>query len=133
MTMAEYQMVEVSSQNGCVIAAIKEPQLSTSVSAEMLENELTHLIQQLRPQRVVLDFEQVRLISSSTIGVLFKINRRLRESGGQLRLCCVSVPIAEVCRTLNLQSAGLLVFDTLEQALQAEVVESDAVREVWED
>ena len=52
--------------------------------------------------RVILDFSGVELISSSFLGKLILLQRRIDASGGRLRLCECSNTVASVFRTSNL-------------------------------
>jgi anti-sigma B factor antagonist len=51
---------------------------------------------------VVLDFTGVDLISSSLLGKLILLQRRIDSTGGRLRLCELSPTVAGVFRTSNL-------------------------------
>ncbi len=131
--MSTFQLIELTQETPAVVVQVKEPHLCTGIVAEMLENELRQVIQQAYPTLLVLDLVNVRMVSSSTIGVLLKIRGWLQAHGGQLRLCRVSIPIAEVYRTLNLTGSRLPVFDTVEQAVSARLLVDDSEREVMED
>ncbi len=52
--------------------------------------------------RVILDFSGVDLISSSLLGKLILLQRRVDGSGGKLRLCELSPTVQSVFRTSNL-------------------------------
>src|ERR1700761_5232623 len=54
------------------------------------------------PLRVVLDFTGVDLISSSLLGKLILLQRRIDSTGGRLRLCELSPTVQGVFRTSNL-------------------------------
>ena len=54
------------------------------------------------PQRVILDFTGVEMISSSLLGKLILLMRRVETGGGKLRLCELSPTIHGVFRTSNL-------------------------------
>ena len=54
------------------------------------------------PLRVVLDFTGVDLISSSLLGKLILLQRRIDSTGGRLRLCELSPTVQAVFRTSNL-------------------------------
>lgn len=54
------------------------------------------------PLRVVLDFTGVDLISSSLLGKLILLQRRIDTTGGRLRLCELSPTVQGVFRTSNL-------------------------------
>jgi anti-sigma B factor antagonist len=55
-----------------------------------------------RPIRVILDFTNVNLISSSLLSKLILLQRRVDASGGRLRLCEISPILQQVFRTSNL-------------------------------
>lgn len=52
--------------------------------------------------RFVLDFSGVEMISSSFLGKLILIQRRIDSAGGRLRLCELSATVQNVFRTSNL-------------------------------
>lgn len=54
------------------------------------------------PVRVIVDFTGVELISSSLLGKLILLMRRIENAGGKLRLCELSPTIHSVFRTSNL-------------------------------
>ncbi len=131
--MSSYQLIDVTKKQQGVVVSIKEEFLSTAIVAEILENDLHAVIAEYQPTLLVLDFSHVKMISSSTIGKLLVIHKRLEEYGGQLHLCCVSIPIAEVYRSLGLSDKHLLVFGSVEEALHTRVVGLDDEREIMED
>jgi anti-anti-sigma factor len=131
--MTTYQLIDVTPQKNAVVVSIREEFLSTAIAAEILENDLLQVISTYHPTLLVLDFSHVKMISSSTIGRLLLIQKRLEHTGGQLHLCCVSIPIAEVYRTLGLIDKHLLVFDSVREALNTRVVGLDEEREIMED
>ena len=55
-----------------------------------------------KPLRVILDFSGVELISSSLLGKLILLLRRIDSTGGRLRLCELSPTVQSVFRTSNL-------------------------------
>jgi anti-sigma B factor antagonist len=55
-----------------------------------------------QPLKVVLDFTGVDLISSSLLGKLILLQRRIDSTGGRLRLCELSPTVHAVFRTSNL-------------------------------
>lgn len=54
------------------------------------------------PLRIILDFSGVELISSSLLGKLVLLQRRIDSTSGRLRLCELSGTVAAVFRTSNL-------------------------------
>ena len=64
-----------------------------------------------RPIRIVLDFSGVDLISSSLLGKLILLQRRVDGSAGKLRLCELSPTVQSVFRTSNLDRLFGIVRD----------------------
>jgi len=54
------------------------------------------LVAQAPTPKMVLDFAKVAHMSSSALGMLITLHKRVREKGGHLRLCNISPAIYEV-------------------------------------
>ncbi|MDX2037479.1 MAG: STAS domain-containing protein [Isosphaeraceae bacterium] len=54
------------------------------------------------PIRLILDFNGVELISSTLLGKLVLLQRRVDGSGGKMRLCEMGGNVYSVCKTSNL-------------------------------
>jgi anti-sigma B factor antagonist len=64
-----------------------------------------------KPIKLVLDFSGVDLISSSLLGKLILLQRRVDGSGGKLRLCELSPTVQSVFKTSNLDRLFGIVRD----------------------
>ncbi|WP_435006906.1 STAS domain-containing protein [Tundrisphaera lichenicola] len=64
-----------------------------------------------KPIRLILDFSGVDLISSSLLGKLILLQRRVDGSGGKLVLCELSSTVQSVFRTSNLDRLFTIVRD----------------------
>ena len=64
-----------------------------------------------KPIRIVLDFSGVDLISSSLLGKLILLQRRVDGSGGKLRLCELTPTVQSVFKTSNLDRLFGIVRD----------------------
>jgi anti-sigma B factor antagonist len=64
-----------------------------------------------KPIRLVLDFTGVDLISSSLLGKLILLQRRVDNSGGKLCLCELSTTVQSVFKTSNLDRLFKIVRD----------------------
>ena len=64
-----------------------------------------------QPIKLVLDFRGVDLISSSLLGKLILLQRRVDGSGGKLRLCELTPTVQSVFRTSNLDRLFSIVRD----------------------
>lgn len=64
-----------------------------------------------KPLRLVLDFSGVDLISSSLLGKLILLLRRVEGGGGRLRLCELSPTVQSVFKTSNLDKLFVILRD----------------------
>jgi anti-sigma B factor antagonist len=80
--------------------------------------QIAGMIARSRDPRFVLDFSSVNHMSSSALGMLITLNKRVREKGGQLRLCGIQPAIMEVFVITRLNEI-LQIFQTREQAIQS--------------
>ena len=69
---------------------------------EVADQILAALPNDSSPIRLILDFSDVNLISSTLLSKLILMQRRVANSGGKLRLCEMSPIIQQVFRTSNL-------------------------------
>jgi len=88
--------LNVSQENGILVAEIAEKKLLDEVTISKIGEQLSSLISQRQASKLVLDFSAVSQMSSSALGMLITLHKRLREQNGQLRLCCVQPAIYEV-------------------------------------
>ncbi len=75
-------------------------------AAPALEHELATLTSQGHMQ-IVLNLRQARYVSSSTLRIMLVHSRKLRQAGGDLKLCCLTDKISQVLRITGLDT----VFD----------------------
>jgi anti-sigma B factor antagonist len=65
-------------------------------SISVISEQLFELAAKADKPRIVLDFINVGHMSSSALGMLITLHKRVREKGGHLRLCCIRPSIYEV-------------------------------------
>lgn len=95
-TMSPRLLVE--SIHGVTVATIADAEILTEEAIEDLNDQLRELIDGLSPARVLLNFREVRLMSSSVLAVLLKFGRRLAEVKGELKLCCLDPNVMQAFR-----------------------------------
>ncbi len=75
---------------GSGAAKAKGPEEETGLCVEHLADQLWNLLNQHFVYRLVLEMEQVRLCSSSLMGQLVMLQKRVLQHDGALRLCGLS-------------------------------------------
>ena len=101
--MANAPRIQVVDLEGISVIRFLEPQLFDERTVrDVAEQIAASLPNDGRPLRVVLDFSNVNLISSSLLSKLILLQRRVDGTGGKLRLCEISPVLQQVFRTSNL-------------------------------
>ena len=67
-----------------------------------LQDSVMSVVDQADDIQLVLDFGQVEFLSSSVLGLLIRISKRVSEKQGKLSLCNISPKIYEVFRITQL-------------------------------
>ncbi len=95
--------IQVNDANGVKIVRFIDQQLFDERTVrEVSEQIAISLPSDGTPIRLVLDFSEVSLISSSALSKLILIQRRIDATRGKLRLCELSPILQQVFRTSNL-------------------------------
>lgn len=96
--------VSTDLQDDILVIRILPAQMLDEQSEEV-RREIAAVINEFRPQRVVLDLSQVAMISSTGVSVAISVLRRLHEQGGELVLCSLAPIVEQVFRLCRLISS----------------------------
>jgi anti-sigma B factor antagonist len=101
--MANAARIQVQDVEGITVIRFQDHQLFDERTVrEVADQVAAALPNDGQPIRVILDFTNVNLISSSLLSKLILLQRRVDASGGRLRLCEISPILQQVFRTSNL-------------------------------
>jgi anti-sigma B factor antagonist len=67
-----------------------------------LSESITSVIEQAERINLILDFGNVRFLSSAVLGLLIRISKRIYECDGQLGLCNINPKIYEIFKITRL-------------------------------
>jgi len=85
------------SVNGEVtLIELMDRKILDGVNILQIGEQLGALAAQARTPRFILDFANVAHLSSSALGILITLSKRVREKGGDLRLCGIAPAIHEI-------------------------------------
>jgi anti-anti-sigma regulatory factor len=119
--MQQYRYFTVDTSQNATVVLLTERQLCGDIVAEVLKLELTSVVDSLAPRALLIDFQNVRMISSSVVTAFISLKKKLVGTGAKLKLCALPVPIREVYQTLNLEGS---VFDICDSVLAAQSMNS---------
>ena len=84
------------SDNGITTVELTDKKILDEVSISQIGEQLNALVAQSPSPKFVLDFAAVGHMSSSALGMLITLLKRIREKNGQLSLCGIQPSIHEV-------------------------------------
>ena len=101
--MAVTPRIQVTDADGVTVIRFQDHQLFDERTVREASDQIAAALpNDGSPIRVVVDFSDVGLISSTFLSKLILLQRRVDQSRGKLRLCEMSPIIQQVFRTSNL-------------------------------
>ena len=88
--------LKVSAAGDATVVEFVDKKILDEVSIMQIGEQLNELVAQAEAPRLVVDFAGVAHMSSSALGVLITLHKRVREKNGQLRLCNIQPVIYEI-------------------------------------
>jgi anti-anti-sigma factor len=92
----------VEQRDDVVVAQFQVPQLTDELNIEEMATELFSLADHYGFRKVVVDLSKVDFVTSSVLGKLITLHRRLHRNGGKLAICSLRPSLDEVMRTSRL-------------------------------
>ncbi|MBN1555644.1 MAG: STAS domain-containing protein [Phycisphaerae bacterium] len=92
----------VSNNNGVTVITLQEQRILDELSIAEIGKELQKMVALAPVPKMVVDFRNVTNMSSSALGMLITLHKRIREANGQLRLCNIQSTIEEVFKITRL-------------------------------
>ena len=89
------------SDNATVVSFVDEKILE-EMDIRALQETIMSVIEQSKGINLILDFGNVRFLSSAVLGLLIRISKRVYEQDGRLRLCSINPKIYEVFKITRL-------------------------------
>ena len=86
----------ITDDDGIKLVELTESKILDELGIAEIGRELGELIAQTEKPKIVVDFVNVAHMSSSALGMLITLHKRICEKDGQLRLCEIRSEIYEV-------------------------------------
>ncbi len=94
--------VVIKYEDSIAVAVLARERILEDNDIQDLEETLIPLIEQNPSIQLVIDFNKVRFLSSSVLGLLIRLSKKIYETDGRLRLCCISDKILEIFKITRL-------------------------------
>jgi anti-anti-sigma factor len=98
---------------GVTVASIASPKLGLDARDALYE-----LVDKNGAKKIVLNLENIQILSSAPIGMLVNLRNKLHSTGGSLALCAVGPYVREILQLTRLE--GLFsILDTEQDAIES--------------
>lgn len=96
------ELIKMTSENGVVIATLVPEKILDDDTIASIESEMMPSIKDVEKVGVVIDFVNVKFLTSAFLGFLIRLSKSIYESGGQLRLCGIDDKIMGIFKITRL-------------------------------
>lgn len=109
--------LKVIANGDAVVVSFTDRKILDELNITQIGEQINALIAKSPTPKLVLDFTNVSHLSSSALGMLITLHKRIREKKGQLRLCSIQPAIYEVFAITRLNEI-LKIHPTVAEALE---------------
>ncbi len=79
-----------------------DAKLLSESSIQQMANDIIELINKTQQPNVLLDFQEVKFMSSAALGALIRVNKKCKEFKINLKLCSINPEIMQVFKITKL-------------------------------
>ena len=107
--------ISVTYAGNATIMSFTDEKILEEQDINALQGSIMSVIEQAERINLILDFGNVRFLSSAVLGLLIRISKRIYERDGQLRLCNINPKIYEIFKITRLTKT-FDIYDDIETA-----------------
>ncbi len=109
--------ISVEYAGNATIMSFTDEKILEEKDINALQESITSVIEQAERINLILDFGNVRFLSSAVLGLLIRISKRIYERDGQLRLCNINPKIYEIFKITRLTKT-FDIYNSIESATE---------------
>ncbi len=109
--------ISVEYAGNATIMSFTDEKILEEKDINALAESITSVIEQAERINLILDFGNVRFLSSAVLGLLIRISKRIYERDGQLRLCNINPKIYEIFKITRLTKT-FDIYNSIESATE---------------
>ncbi|HUW20253.1 MAG TPA: STAS domain-containing protein [Sedimentisphaerales bacterium] len=94
--------ISVEYAEKATVVTLAEEKILEEEDVRALQESIMSVIDQSRRINLVLDFRNVRFLSSAVLGLLIRVSKKVYENDGQLKLCSISPKLHEIFKITRL-------------------------------
>jgi anti-sigma B factor antagonist len=94
--------ISVEYADDATIVTLADEKILAEEDIRALQDAILPLVEQAESINLVIDFRNVRFLSSAVLGLLIRVSKKVYEQDGQLRLCGINQKIYEIFKVTRL-------------------------------
>ena len=94
--------ISVEYSENAAIIAFTDQKILEETKIQALQTSVMSVIEEAERINLILDFRNVRFLSSAVLGLLIRISKKIYERHGQLKLCNINPKIYEIFKITRL-------------------------------
>jgi len=108
--------ISVEYNKNATIMRFTDEKILEEKDIKAIQDSIMSVIEQAERINLILDFGNVRFLSSAVLGLLIRISKRIYEREGQLGLCNINLKIYEIFKITRLTKT-FDIYDSVESAM----------------
>lgn len=100
--MSETTSLRLEQDQGVTVVSFMDASILDALSIQRIGRELYAVIEDQGRRAIVLDFSEVRFLSSQALGVLLTLRRKADKAGARVALASIRPELAKVFKMTNL-------------------------------
>jgi len=109
--------ISVEYAENATIITLADEKILEDDDIRALQESLMSVIEQGGKINLVVDFRNVRFLSSAVLGLLIRVSKKVYEQDGQLRLCNINPKIHEIFKITRLTKI-FDIYKDMERAIE---------------
>ena len=109
--------ISVEYAGNATIMRFTDEKILEEQDIKVLQESIMSVIEQAERINLILDFGNVRFLSSAVLGLLIRISKRIYDCDGQLRLCNINPKIYEIFKITRLTKT-FDIYNDIETAIE---------------
>ena len=116
--MPEQGKLLIQTVQGITLVIFQDDSILDPLQVQDIGEQLHRIIEEEDRQRLILDFQKVKILSSQMLGVLIGLLKRIRSDRGRIVICGMKPDLHKVFKITNLDKL-FTFYDTEGQALRS--------------
>ena len=110
--------IGVKYAENAIIVTFNNERILEEKDIQALQESITSVIEQTQRIKLILDFTNVRFLSSAVLGLLIRVSKKVYERDGELKLCNISPKIREIFKITRLTKI-FDIYDNVDSAAES--------------